>query len=110
MKNLERIFYLFIIVGTLACADLSPKKNFVSTLYSIDWDSRCLAYVDVTSEQTLTRCFVEYVQDADLNWHPIDDKGAYMDGIISIHVSDYQKELDFQNLQKKQCKSWTKSE
>jgi hypothetical protein len=105
MKNLERFIYLMLITSFIACADLSPKKNFTSTLYAIDWDTRCLTYVNNETNQTLTRCFVEYVQ-IDNKLIPIDDNGVYMTDIVGISTLDFQKELDFQNLQKKQCKTW----
>ena len=106
MKTIERIIWIVLITTVIACADLAPKKNFISTLYYVDWDTRCLTYVDNETLQTLTRCFDHYEEFEPGKYHAVDDSGKYMDDLIVISTVDFQKELDFQNLLKKQCRKW----
>ena len=109
MKTIERIIWISLLLIVVACADLSPVKDFTSTLYAIDWDSKCLTYVDhssPTSGEIKTRCFSTYLQDAEGNWYPIDDKGESMIDIVGISTGDFKKEVNFQNFLKLSCKTW----
>lgn len=108
-RNIERILWCLVIMGAVACAGIAPEKDFVSTLYSIDWNARCLYYVNDSTGQDSVKCFSHYEQDQDGKWHAIDNEGHWMEDIIGISTNDYKKELGFQDTLKYQCKSWKTS-
>lgn len=105
-RTVERVIWCTLIIGFVACANIAPEKDFISTLYSVDWESRCLYYVDSNTNQNTVRCFSHYEQDSEGKWHAVDNNGHWMEDVIGISVNDYRKETGFQDYLKVQCKSW----
>jgi len=87
---MKDIFYITIIIMTIACAGIEPKREYSTDLWDIDWSSGCIERVD-DNDQIIIMCVA-------------DDN--FPDDVVAIELWQWIRERQFADKAISQCKEW----
>ena len=91
MKTTKIAKTLLLLIVLLSCAGAAPVKDF-KTIQFLPRHGDC--FDRLKKDDTIeTKCYFDNGTEEEGNW-------------ITIRKTDYNKELNYQDLLKKECKKW----